>query len=91
MKHCHHCKKELDITGKPARGDACPHCASDLKVCLNCRFFDPGSYNECTEPMAERVVNTDRSNFCEYFEFRVGGAGEAGEEDRLKGLKGLFE
>jgi hypothetical protein len=91
MKHCHHCKKELDVTEKPARGDVCPHCAADLKVCLYCKFFDPGSYNECTEPMAERVVDKDRSNFCEYFELGDGIAGESKEEDKLKDLKDLFK
>ena len=90
IKHCHHCKKELDLTAKPARGETCPHCASDLRVCLNCRFYDTNSYNECAEPMAERVVDKDRSNFCEYFALGDGPAGGP-EEDKMKGLKDLFK
>jgi hypothetical protein len=91
IKHCHHCKKELNLTEKPARGDACPHCASDLRVCLNCRFYDTNSYNDCAEPMAERVVDKDRANFCEYFALGAGGAVASEEEDKLKGLKDLFK
>jgi hypothetical protein len=51
------------------RRGVCPSCGSDVHVCLNCRFYDSGSYNDCREPQAERVVEKDRSNFCDYFEF----------------------
>ncbi|MBF0341324.1 MAG: hypothetical protein HQL95_10245 [Magnetococcales bacterium] len=39
----------------------------DTRVCLNCRFHDPGSYNECRETVAERIVDKDKANFCEEF------------------------
>jgi hypothetical protein len=29
-----------------------------------------GTYNECRESQAERVIEKDRSNFCDYFVFR---------------------
>jgi len=73
MKVCYFCRKELDISGRAARGDECPHCGADVKICLNCRFFDPNSYNECSEPQAERVKEKDRSNYCDYFIFRETG------------------
>lgn len=47
MANCFHCKKELDSSGRPSRTDSCPKCGSDVKVCLNCRFYDPGAYNQC--------------------------------------------
>ncbi len=90
MKRCFHCKKELTVEGRPGRGDVCPHCGSDLKVCLNCRFYDPTAYNECREPSAERVVEKERANFCEYFEFRCHTADER-KEDALKRLRELFK
>lgn len=90
MKTCFHCRKEIDI-GKPGRGDSCPYCKSDLKVCLNCRFFDEMSYNECSEPSADRVTVKDRSNYCEYFEWREGNADTKVPEDTLKALKDLFK
>ncbi len=90
MKACFKCKNELNITGKPGRGDECPLCASDLKVCLNCRFYDSAAANECREPSAERVVAKDRANFCEFFEFRETSA-EGAKDDSMKKLKDLFK
>ncbi len=92
MPKCFSCKKELDISGKPARGDTCQFCTADLRCCYNCGFHDKAAYNECREAQAERVVNKDRSNFCDYFVFVGGrdGSGEDKAEDPLSGLKGLF-
>lgn len=90
MAKCFHCKRELDESARPGRGDACPGCGSDVKVCLNCRFYDRGAYNDCREPSAERVVNKDMANFCEFFEFGSGTAGAA-TEDPLKKLRELFK
>lgn len=90
MAKCFHCKRELDSSSRPGRGDACPGCGSDVKVCLNCRFYERGAYNDCREPSAERVVNKDRANFCEFFEFGSG-TGSASQEDPLKKLKELFK
>ncbi len=88
MAACFRCKKELNLSGRPGRGEACPHCGSDVKVCLNCKFHDGNSYNECRETAAERVVDKDKANFCEYFE---PGSGPAVREDALKGLNDLFK
>ena len=49
------------------RRDECPHCHADVHVCLNCQFYDPTTYNECREPSAERVLEKDKSNYCDYF------------------------
>ncbi len=91
MKVCFHCKKELDVPGRPGRGDGCPFCGSDLRACLNCRFYDRAASNECREPSAERVVVKDRANFCEFFEFRETDAGNAPKDDPMKKLKDLFK
>jgi hypothetical protein len=70
MKACYQCKKALDVTDKIGRTETCPFCDADLHCCLNCRFYDSGAYNECCENQAERVLDKDRSNFCDYFSFR---------------------
>jgi len=49
------------------RRDTCSACGADLHVCLNCDFHSPGAHNDCREPNADRVIDKDRSNFCEYF------------------------
>ncbi|HOD34664.1 MAG TPA: hypothetical protein PLR20_00255 [Syntrophales bacterium] len=70
MKRCYRCRKEPGITDRVGRAETCPSCGADLRCCRNCSFYDPGSYNQCREPQAERVVEKERSNFCGYFLFR---------------------
>jgi hypothetical protein len=69
MKACHHCGKEVKLASGLQRTDGCPYCFSDLKCCLNCRFFDPGASQGCREPQADLVGEKARANFCEFFEF----------------------
>jgi hypothetical protein len=89
---CHACQKTLDIGDRVGRREACPFCGRDLHVCLNCRFYAPGAYNDCRETQAERVVEKDRSNFCDFFAFRDGQpqpgteTGTAAPKDRLESL-----
>jgi len=49
------------------RGDYCSKCRADLKVCRNCKHYDQSAYNFCREPQADRVVEKEKSNFCDYF------------------------
>lgn len=45
----------------------CDNCSEDMHVCKNCEFYDVSSYNECREPNADRVLEKERSNLCEFF------------------------
>ncbi len=90
MAKCFHCKGTIEGSAGFGRGDSCPKCGSDVKVCLNCRFYDAASYNECRESSAERVVQKDRANFCEFFEPGDGFNAEVAE-DQLKKLRDLFK
>jgi len=67
MPVCAQCKKDFHLTGSIGRGDTCPFCGADLRCCLNCRHYDTAAYNQCREPNAERVLEKDRSNFCDFF------------------------
>jgi hypothetical protein len=51
------------------------------------------SYNECREPQAERVVDKEKSNFCDFFTPRRSGAaaGAPSKDDLLKKLDDLFK
>lgn len=92
MRKCFSCNNVLENDGQPARGDTCPSCNADVKVCLNCAFFDDGAYNECHETQAERIVEKDSSNFCEFFNFDDSVEGKTKEEfDNLEDLKDLFK
>jgi hypothetical protein len=94
MKCCHRCGVELKLASAITRTDACPSCYSDLKCCLNCRLHDPGANNQCREPQAEWQTEKEKSNFCEFFEFREAsgpGTGESGSDRARAALDALFK
>jgi len=57
----------LLVSNEFGRGDSCRQCGRDTKTCKGCLFFDKNYNNECREPQADRVVEKERSNFCDYF------------------------
>lgn len=93
MKRCHRCGKEIVAEGTTSRRDTCPFCHADLHCCFQCAFYDPGAYNQCREPQAERVLEKERSNFCDYFRFAdapVRPASGGGTEKAKEKLEALF-
>ena len=62
-------------------------CGEDMHVCLNCKFYDLKSYNECREPSAERIQAKDRSNLCDFFSASSEGSGDGGKNEREELLK----
>lgn len=92
MIRCAFCNNEIEFEGKVSRNDTCPHCSHDLHCCLQCKFYDPESYNECKEVMAERVVDKDRANFCDYFVLKGAKESESGRKAMAKqALDALFK
>lgn len=85
--HCFKCNHPQS-DGKCGRSESCPKCGADLHVCRNCRHYDERAYNACREPQAERVLEKERSNFCDYFSFTEG-AREKKEDEKQKHLKAL--
>jgi hypothetical protein len=92
MNICHKCKNEIADDFFVGRQTQCPSCGADLHCCLNCSFYDLGAYNDCREPQAERVLDKDRSNFCDFFKFKQTGKseGSAGLKTKDK-LEELFK
>lgn len=78
-----------------SRTEACGTCGADLHVCRMCRFYDTGVANACREPVAERVTDKTRANFCGYLELRTDAgtysAASAGESADLNALFGIDE
>jgi hypothetical protein len=72
--NCFHCGRQIEIKERVGFRDTCPACDRPLHVCLNCEFYDPAYNNQCRETQAERVVDKDRANFCEYFSARTADA-----------------
>jgi hypothetical protein len=71
---CWKCGTEIDTRERVEFRAACPSCDRALHVCRNCRHYDPAYYNQCRETAAERVVDKERANFCDYFAPRTAGA-----------------
>ena len=69
MGLCFYCKKEVSVVSPVGRRENCPFCDTNLHCCKNCDFYDEKSYNECRESSAERVLDKEKSNFCDYFSF----------------------
>ncbi len=96
MMQCAFCKKGFTMKDKVMRHDVCPHCGWDLRCCKQCKFYDYNAYNECQEVMAERVIEKERANFCEYFVLRGSvpagaDAGTSKQEEAKKALEALFK
>jgi hypothetical protein len=95
VKLCHHCGREVLLEAAVQRTDSCPHCRSDLKVCLNCRFFDPGHNNQCLEPAAEWCPDKTKANFCEFFEMAetspLGQPGFGGAQSEHERARAAFD
>lgn len=94
---CHRCGAELSyaVGSDPGRSAECDGCRTDARVCLNCLHYDKSAYNECREPQAERVVDKDRRNFCDYFSLRAADGSTVksapSKDDILKKLDDLFK
>ncbi|RJR20099.1 MAG: hypothetical protein C4582_09670 [Desulfobacteraceae bacterium] len=65
--NCTFCGKKVEVEGGIGRRDLCVHCGRDLRCCKQCKFYDSRAYNECREVMAERIIDKERANACEYF------------------------
>jgi hypothetical protein len=79
---CHKCGKTLSDTYKilVSRSDTCPDCMADIRACKMCQFYDAKSYNECREPVADRIQDKEKANFCDYF--KIGSSYNDPEKER---------
>ncbi len=66
MGACFSCHTPIDKNNYH-RLDSCAHCGRDTHVCRNCDHHDRAFNNECKESSAERVVEKEKTNFCDYF------------------------
>jgi hypothetical protein len=70
MKLCWKCNTEWSGFGQPSVKATCERCNEDLHVCRNCVNFDEHAASQCRERGIEPVLNKERANFCEEFQFR---------------------
>lgn len=79
---CYHCSNPLNPDSAFGRQETCAKCGRSTRICLNCLHYDPSRYNECKEPVADRVVDKEKSNFCDYFK-----PGSPSERSNRKGAQ----
>src|SRR5689334_15348304 len=95
MPACHKCGRGLNADADYGRQDTCQGCRNPTRVCLNCKNYDKSQYNDCSEPAAERVVEKEKSNFCDYFKpsEKTDGAasGLSARELAIKAAEDLFK
>jgi len=90
---CRSCQKELELPDKISFREECLHCGEDIHSCLYCKYYDTTSYNDCKESSADRVVDKERNNYCDYFQLaKTVESGQGLSEEKLakKKLEGLF-
>lgn len=86
---CHFCQHHWTYAPPLSRRAECPACRRDARICLNCRFYDPGAHHECREEQAEYVHDKEMGNFCNYFEAHGGRSG-SDEAQRAKAKLGAL-
>ncbi len=81
---CHKCQIVLELLAgsKILRHEECPKCGAAIHCCKMCKYFDPSAYNECRESIADRVVDKEKANYCDFF-FLVGNAQDKPSPDQL--------
>lgn len=73
------------------RTEECPYCSWSMHCCKMCKFYDPKIYNECHESMADRVVDKEKANFCDYFTLSSGSSGGPSKDDLINSADALFK
>ena len=94
MKKCYSCKKAVTSGREVSRRDVCPFCGSDVRCCLNCKFYDRLAPKQCNEPVSENVKEKEKANFCDYFvlaDSGIGGLSDVAVEKARKSLDNLFK
>lgn len=92
---CAACAREIPLASGTPVGfrETCPGCDADLHACVQCVHRDPAAYNGCREPNAERVLEPERANRCEWFrpgEGAAGGTADAEVAAAKRALDDLF-
>lgn len=90
---CFRCNQALafspmDMIG---RHEECPSCYQGLHCCRMCHFYDASSYNECKEPMANRVLDKEKANFCDFFKLGSASKGASNKNELLGAANSLFK
>ena len=90
---CFSCKKGLELSSesKITRSEECPYCYASIHCCKMCKFYDTSAYNECRETSADRILEKEKSNFCDYFILSGTDSGSNEKDTILSAANSLFK
>lgn len=90
---CHSCSKGLDLeqNAKVLRSEECPYCYASVHCCKMCGFYDKTAYNECRETNADRIVEKEKANFCDYFVLKGSSIEGNSKDSLLSAANSLFK
>ncbi len=93
MTKCYKCNAELVIESHAniSRSEECHKCFANIRCCMMCSFYDTNAYNECREPMADRILEKEKANFCDYYQFGNSSDQNVIKEDALTKANALFK
>lgn len=91
--NCYACHKPtgLEPGQKISLKEECPYCFASLHCCKMCKFYDKTAYNECRESSADRIVEKEKANFCDYFILKGGDDSGDGKDDLMAAANALFK
>lgn len=90
---CIFCSKKFELESLHiARKEACPYCYADIHSCKACIFYDTTAYNDCREPMAERITEKTKANFCDFYKINLDeNKNNNQKDDILSAAEALFK
>jgi len=90
---CFSCGADLkEHLGRPiGRSACCDSCLADIRCCRNCKEYNESLYNSCRETEAERIVDKEKANFCDWFKPGNQEGPEESKEDKFADLEKLFK
>lgn len=90
---CYNCQASLSLASNIdiSRNEECENCYSNLRCCKMCSFYDKTSYNECREPTANRIVEKEKANFCDFFKMGESTGEKDAKVDILAQANALFK
>lgn len=90
---CYKCHSDTGLTlgSTISRTEDCNSCHADLRCCKMCEFYDQKAYNECREPSADRIVEKEKANFCDYFKLGNSKNNQTNKDDIMAQANSLFK
>jgi len=92
--HCYKCQATIEgyeAQRSVPREEECPKCLTSLHCCKMCHFYSESSYNECREPISQRILDKEKSNFCDMFKLKSGQNKINTTDDLLSSANALFK